>query len=99
MSDLLEYYPLILKLIGPSLHMKDRTRLRTLVSKTTTQNAKDYDERYQHDLECRTCLLQIIKCEGCDNWRKYNEVRWDECPCCYKDLCRYCANKVCNGCN
>ena len=56
MTDLIEYYPLILKLIGPSLHMKDRTKLRNLVSKTTTQNAEDYDERYQHDLECRTCL-------------------------------------------
>ena len=98
MSDLLEYYPLILKLIGPSLHMKDRTKLRTLVSKTTTQNAEDYDERYQHDLECRTCLLQIIKCEGCNNWRKYREVRWDECSICSKDLCCYCGN-ICNDCN
>lgn len=100
--DLFDYYPLVLKLVGSSLHMKDRTKLRTLVSKSITKNAEDYDDRYVHDLKCRTCLLQIIKCDGCDNYVKYRWARHTECDECCKLLCYNCALKVyagnCPGC-
>ena len=45
----IEYYPQTLALLGPYLHLKDRTKLRTLVSKDMTIDAEDYDTRYDRD--------------------------------------------------
>ena len=59
---IIEHYPLVIKLLGESrfLHLKDRTRFRTLVSKETTGEAEDFDGTYTRDLQRNTCLLQII---------------------------------------
>jgi hypothetical protein len=101
----IEHYPLVLKLLGESrfLHLKDRTRFRTLISKETTEDAEDYDATYTRDLQRNTCLLQIIKCDGCTNYVKYRWARHTECEECCKLLCYNCAVKVyagnCPGCD
>ena len=53
----IEYYPQTLALLGPYLHLKDRTKLRTLVSKDVSIDAEDYDVWYNRDLRRMTCIL------------------------------------------
>lgn len=93
----IEYYPQTLALLGPYLHLKDRTKLRTLVSKDVTIDAEDYDVRYEKDLTRMTCILQIIRCDGCDNYVKYRWARHTECNICCKLLCYNCAKRVYQG--
>jgi hypothetical protein len=101
--NLLEHYPLVINLVANHLHLKDRTRFRNLISKEVTEDAEDYDIHYDRDLSRSTCLLTIIKCDGCRNYVKYRCARHTECAVCCKLLCYNCALKVyvgnCPGCN
>ena len=101
--NFIEHYPLVIKLIAPHLHLRDRTKFRHLISKDTSEDAEDFDTKYQKDLDSNACLLQIIKCDGCTNYVKYRWARHTECDVCCKLLCYNCALKVyagnCPGCN
>ena len=100
--NFISHYPLVIRLIAPHLHLKDRTRFRNLVSWDTKCDAEDYDTNYEKDLLSNTCLLTIIKCDGCNNYVKYTWARHTECYECCKLLCYNCAKKVyagnCPGC-
>ena len=71
----MEKYPLVHFLIKDYLHLRDRTKVRYLLSKDVNCDAEDYDTSYEKELNGYTSLLKIKRCDSCLFYRKYKNLK------------------------
>ena len=80
-------------LIKDYLHLRDRTKVRYLLSKDVTYDAEDYDTFYEKDLSGYRHLLKIARCDSCLFFRNYENLNVAECSNCCMLFCKWCYEK------
>lgn len=89
----MEKYPLVHFLIKDYLHLRDRTKVRYLLSKDVSCDVEDYDISYEKELNGYTSLLKIKRCDSCLFYRKYKNLNVTECSNCCMLFCKWCSEK------